>query len=72
MSQIIAAHFDGRVIVPDEPVQLPIGQPLRVRVEDAAETPRFAAFLNFAADLPGAPADLSIRHDDYLAEGAGP
>jgi hypothetical protein len=28
----IRAHFDGSVIVPDEPVQLPIGQPLEVVV----------------------------------------
>ena len=33
MTQTIAAHFDGKVIVPDEPVQLPVGQPLRVHLE---------------------------------------
>ena len=59
MTQTIAAHFDGRVIVPDEPVELPIGQPLRVRLEIAAESPpRFAALLSFAADLPDAPSGL--------------
>ena len=26
-------HFDGKVIVPDEPVSLPVNQPLIVRVE---------------------------------------
>ena len=31
----IKAHFDGRVIVPDEPVDLPAGQALIVRVEEA-------------------------------------
>src|SRR5882672_2774695 len=35
----ITAHFDGKFIVPDEPVELPIGQPLRVSCEVAAETP---------------------------------
>jgi hypothetical protein len=69
MTQTIAAHFDGRVIVPEEPVQFPVGQPLRVRLENAAEVPRFAALLGFAADLPDAPTDLAGRHDDYLAEG---
>lgn len=61
----IAAHFDGKVIVPDEPVQLPVGEPLRVQVELAA-APRFQSFLELAADLPDAPADLSAQHDHYL------
>lgn len=30
----INAHFDGKTIVPDEPVDLPINQPLRVIVEE--------------------------------------
>jgi hypothetical protein len=29
----IRAHFDGRVIVPDEKVDLPLNQPLKVQVE---------------------------------------
>jgi hypothetical protein len=67
MTQTITAHFDGKVIVPDEPVQLPVGQPLTVHLElaDGAE-PRFAEFLNFAADLPDAPSDLAFQHDHYL------
>jgi hypothetical protein len=28
-----SAHYDGRVIVPDEPLALPIGEKLTVRVE---------------------------------------
>jgi hypothetical protein len=67
MTQTIAAHFDGKVIVPDEPVELPIGQPLRVRVELTEESePRFADLLKFSADLPDAPADLAAQHDHYL------
>lgn len=67
MTQTIAAHFDGRVLIPDGPVELPTGRPLRVRIElaDDAE-PRFAALLGFAADLPDAPADLAGQHDHYL------
>ncbi len=61
----IVAHFDGKVIVPDEPVRLPVGQPLRVQVE-LADTPRFQAFLELAADLPDAPPDLAKQHDHYL------
>ena len=29
MSVVIRAHFDGKVIVPDEPVDLPVDQPLQ-------------------------------------------
>jgi hypothetical protein len=67
MSQSIAAHFDGQFIVPDEPVQLPVGQALRVHIEVAEATPRFADLLRFASDLPDAPADLSAQHDHSLS-----
>ena len=33
MSQTITGHFDGKVIVPDKPVKLPVGKPLRIQVE---------------------------------------
>jgi hypothetical protein len=67
MAQSITAHFDGKVIVPDEPLQLPVGQPLRVHLEPLeGSTPRFADLLRFAADLPDAPPDLSAQHDHYL------
>ncbi len=66
MTHSISAHFDGRFIVPDEPVQLPVGQPLRVQVELAEAAPRFAELLRFASDLPDAPVDLSTQHDHYL------
>jgi hypothetical protein len=66
MAQSISAQFDGRVIVPDEPVQLPVGRPLRVSVEMVEAAPRFAELLDFASDLPDAPADLSAQHDHYL------
>lgn len=63
----IAAHFDGKFIVPDEPVELPIGQPLRVSCEVASGSPpRFSELLNLGADLPEAPADLAAQHDHYL------
>jgi hypothetical protein len=29
---ILTAHFDGKVIVPDSPVKLPVNQPLKVSV----------------------------------------
>jgi hypothetical protein len=70
MTQTFTAHFDGKVIVPDEPVQLPVGQPLRVQLELATSaakaSPPFADLLKFAADLPDAPSDLAAQHDHYL------
>ncbi|MDZ4817540.1 MAG: DUF2281 domain-containing protein [Planctomycetota bacterium] len=35
MSTIITAHFDGRVIVPDEPLSLQPGEKVRVTIERA-------------------------------------
>jgi len=32
MSKNIRAHFDGKVIVPDEPIELPVDQPLEVQL----------------------------------------
>jgi hypothetical protein len=67
MSQVINAHFDGKVLIPDEAVQLPIGQPLRLTVETtAAPGARFEDLLQFAVDLPDAPSDLAAQHDHYL------
>ncbi|MFO0851906.1 MAG: antitoxin family protein [Gemmataceae bacterium] len=67
MSQTIAAHFDGKVLIPAEPLDLPVGRRLRVKVEvDDAPAPQFAALLGFAAGLPDAPPDLAAQHDHYL------
>ena len=32
MSMTIRAHFDGKVIVPDEPVDLPVNQPFELQL----------------------------------------
>ena len=67
MSTVFSGHFDGRVIVPDEPVSLPVGQKLQVRVETiAADRGQFASLAEFAAELPDSPGDLSSQHDHYL------
>jgi hypothetical protein len=43
MTKIVLAHFDGkRSLVLDEPVDLPVGTPLRVQVE-AVPAPAVAA-----------------------------
>jgi hypothetical protein len=41
MTQTITADFDGKVLVPDGPVELPTGRRLVVRVE-LADEPRVA------------------------------
>ena len=33
----IRAHFDGKTFVPDEPVHLPVNQPLTLHVQSAVE-----------------------------------
>jgi len=70
-----SAHFDGKVIVPDQAVDLPLDKPFVVRVETPVE-----AESNPPADLPvpslqwlaenavddDLPADLAAEHDHYL------
>ncbi len=38
MSQTITGHFDGKVIIPEKPVKLPVGKRLRLQVELAQTT----------------------------------
>jgi hypothetical protein len=67
ISTVFSAHYDGRVIVPDQPVSLPIGQKLQLRVETSSNEPgQFADLANFAADLPNSRGDLSIQHEARL------
>lgn len=39
MTTRVRAHFDGKHIVPDEPVDLPVHQPLSVHIEPADVPP---------------------------------
>jgi hypothetical protein len=66
MSTIFSGHYDGRVIVPDQPLSLPVGQPLEIRVETRKVEGQFADLAAFAADLPDSPGDLSAQHNHYL------
>ena len=38
MTQTIKAHFDGKTIIPDEPVDLPVNQPLTLNVQSGPQT----------------------------------
>jgi len=68
----IHAHFDGKVTIPDEPVDLPQDQTLIVRIEPigqagAAEGESALDWLaENAVDSTVLPADLSREHDHYL------
>ena len=68
----INAHYDGRVIIPDEPIDLPPNQALIVRIEaKSAETSpvRESALAWLAANASNSadvPSDLSHQHDHYL------
>lgn len=68
MMATIRAHFDGRVFVPDDPVDCPRDTPLRLTVEPAAERPLLdlVRLAEGFADDPGWPADGAAEHDHYL------
>jgi hypothetical protein len=64
------AHFDGKVIVPDEAVDLPLDRLLLVSVETPVDVnPSGESALNWLAENAvddELPADLSAQHDHYL------
>jgi hypothetical protein len=68
----INAHFDGSVIVPDEPIDLPLDEALIVRIEPVQSSAPSApdSALNWvvenAIDQLDLPSDLSEHHDHYL------
>jgi hypothetical protein len=68
----VSAHFDGKVIVPDEPLDLPLNQALILQIQpvnrEGAPTEESAlSWLAANAVASDAlPADLALRHDHYL------
>jgi hypothetical protein len=68
------AHFDGRVIVPEHAVDLPLDRPFVVHVETEramvpAEESMPVSALQWLAENAledGPPSDLSLQHDHYL------
>ena len=68
----LRAHFDGKVLVPDEPVDLPVNCALEVQVTSdkpvsSADKP-LARLLALARRFPvtGGPPDGAAQHDHYL------
>ena len=76
----LKAHFDGKVLVPDEAVDLPVNCPLEVQVrpiEAGTQGGKLSSQANTALkDLaalakrlpsdPNAPSDGSQQHDHYI------
>lgn len=68
----IRAHFDGKALVPDELVNLPLNQPLEVYVmppvADTEEPPLMGLLrlLEQFPDNPNSPTDGAAQHDHYL------
>ena len=67
----VHAHFDGKAIIPDEPLNLPPNQALIVRIEavgtrETAEESALAWLAANAVESDALPADLADRHDHYL------
>jgi hypothetical protein len=69
----LKAHFDGKVLVPDEPVDLPGNRPLEVSVVSAEKSGAAPAALDALAALARSVptgvddrTDLAAEHDHYL------
>ena len=68
----IRGHFDGKVFVPDEPVDFPRNRPLVLHVEVPVETSTPPAqqglwqMMKQNVGAVDAPEDWAVEHDHYL------
>jgi hypothetical protein len=68
----VSAHFDGKVIVPDQPLDLPLNERLIVQIQpvsgnaEPAEESALSWLAANAVDSESLPRDLADRHDHYL------
>ncbi|MCY2950955.1 MAG: hypothetical protein NTU53_03145 [Planctomycetota bacterium] len=61
----IKAHFDGKTIVPDEPVNLPANQRLIVHVQPVSDHPTdFRSWIGLGNAAPQNPAPRFKSHRD--------
>jgi len=73
---VVKAHFDGKVLIPDEPVKLPVNcalelhiQPVEKRIPASANAKPLLRLLKALEELPANdnwPADGAAQHDHYL------
>lgn len=73
MTRTIKAHFDGKVFIPDEPIDVPAGAAATVTVSVREEPPvgrgTLADLADWAETLPidpNSPGDRATQHDHYL------
>ena len=67
----IHAHFDGKAIIPDEPLDMPPNQALILQIErveprEPAEESALAWLAANAVENDALPTDLADQHDHYL------
>lgn len=69
----VKARFDGRVFVPEQPVDLPVGHVLEIAIvppppEGGAKSPlgELAELIEALPANPDWPADGAAQHDHYL------
>ncbi len=68
----LKVHFDGKVLVPDEPIDLPLNCALEVQVKPLEMAPAtdkpLLKLVELARKFPvtNAPADGAAQHDHYL------
>ena len=64
----LTAHFDGKVLVPDEPVELPVNCALKVQVEPVEQSSPLKPLVELAKRFPvtDGPKDGAAQHDHYL------
>lgn len=68
---VITARYDGKVLVPDQPLNLPVGAQVEVHVREpqAAAPAALSKLAQIAAQFPDNPAlprDGAAQHDHYL------
>jgi hypothetical protein len=65
---IVRAHFDGKVLVPHEPVNLPVDCLVELEVRSIDDKPlaTLAKKLKNLPDDASWPEDGAIQHDHYL------
>jgi hypothetical protein len=69
--KLLKAHFDGRVLVPDEPVDFPVNCALEIAVRpaDSAQQKPLLDLLRELETLPpntAWPSDGAAQHDHHL------
>lgn len=69
MTTTLKVRYDGKVLVPEGPVDLPVGPTLEVQVTTAGDTPPLLRLAQAVGELPSAqelPRDGAAQHDHYI------